>query len=95
MAELRVGVLLSTGRRQADRLAFLDDILRGIPIIDYDREIADVHAELLAHVRRQGTPRGAHDLLIASTAKATGRIVVSADDAAFTDLPGVQVRTHR
>jgi predicted nucleic acid-binding protein len=33
--------------------------------------------------------------MIAATAKATGRLVVTADRAAFVDLPGVQVRTHR
>jgi hypothetical protein len=33
--------------------------------------------------------------MIAAMAKATGRLVVSVDHAAFVDLPGVQVRTHR
>ncbi len=49
-------------------------------------------AELLAHARRTGRPRGAHDLVIAATASATRRIVLSADAGAFADLPGV---THR
>lgn len=94
-AELRVGVLLASGKNQAARLAFLDDVLQVIPVLDYDREVAEIHAELLAHVRSQGRPRGAHDLIIAATAKTAGRTVVSADDSAFADLPGVQVQTHR
>lgn len=94
-AELRVGVLLSAGKRRAARLAFLEDVLAVIPVIDYDRAVAEVHAELLVHVRRQGRPRGAHDLIIAATARAASRTVVSADDAAFRALPGVQVQTHR
>jgi tRNA(fMet)-specific endonuclease VapC len=94
-AELRVGVLLSAGKKRTARLAFLEDVLSVIPVLDYDRAVAEVHAELLVHVRRQGRPRGAHDLIIAATAKAASRTVVSADAAAFTDLPGVQVRTHR
>ncbi|MDQ6946685.1 MAG: PIN domain-containing protein [Actinomycetota bacterium] len=94
-AELRVGVLLSTGKKRAARLAFLEDVLAVIPVLDYDRVVADVHAELLVHVRHQGKPRGAHDLIIAATARAASRTVVSADDAAFKDLPGVQVQTHR
>ena len=81
--------------RRVARLAFLDDVLQVIPVLDYDREVAEVHAELLAHVRSQGRPRGAHDLIIAATAKTAGRTVVSADDSAFADLPGVQVQTHR
>jgi tRNA(fMet)-specific endonuclease VapC len=59
------------------------------------RAVAEAHAELLVDVRREGRRRGAHDLMIAATAKATGRLVVTADRAAFVDLPGVQVRTHR
>lgn len=31
----------------------------------------------------QGTPRGAHDLIIAATARATGRIVLTADRSAL------------
>ena len=88
-------MLLSAGKKRAARLAFLEDVLAVIPVLDYDRAVAEVHAELLVHVRRQGRPRGAHDLIIAATAKAASRAVVSADDAAFTDLPGVQVQTHR
>jgi tRNA(fMet)-specific endonuclease VapC len=94
-AELRVGVLLSSGKKRASRLAFLDDVLAVIPVLDYDRTVAEVHAELLVHVRHEGRPRGAHDLIVAATARATLRTVVSADDVAFTNLPGVQFRTHR
>jgi tRNA(fMet)-specific endonuclease VapC len=94
-AELRVGVLLSSGENRAARVAFLDDVLQVIPVLDYDRAVAEVHAELLVHVRRQGRPRGAHDLIIAATARSVGRAVVTADESAFADLPGVQVQTHR
>jgi predicted nucleic acid-binding protein len=44
------------------------------------------------HVRSTGRPREAHDLIIAATAKATSRIVVSADATAFTDPPEVPHR---
>ncbi len=43
-------------------------------------------------VRKQGRPRSAHDLLIAATARATHRTVVSGDSSAFADLPGVDFR---
>ena len=92
-AELRVGVLLSSGKKRAARLAFLEDVLAVIPVIDYDGAVAEVHAELLVHVRHQGKPRGAHDLIIAATARAATRTVVSADDTAFADLPGVKCRS--
>lgn len=95
VAELRVGVLLSSGKNRAARLAFCEEVLQVIPVVDYDCDVAEAHAELLVHVRGQGKPRGAHDLIIAATARATSRTVVSADESAFADLPGVQVQTHR
>jgi tRNA(fMet)-specific endonuclease VapC len=54
--------------------------------------VARAHARLLAHTRRTGRRRDAHDLVIAATALARGRIVVTADEGGFTDLPGVAVR---
>ena len=95
IAELRVGVELSAGRRRRDRQAFLDDVLAAIPVLPYDLDAAEAHAHLLVTVRRQGRPRRAHDLVIAATAVSARRIVVTADRIAFADLPGVAVRSHR
>lgn len=95
IAELRVGAILASRRRTATRSAYVDDIVAAIPVLSYDVEIAEAHAQLLAAVRAQGTPRGAHDLIIAATARALDRIVVSADRTAFAGLPGVAVRSHR
>ena len=91
-AELLVGVHLADDARRPDRAAFVDEILATIPTVDYDLDVARAHAKLLAHTRRTGSPRGAHDLIIAATAKTTTRIVVSADVGAFVDLPGVAHR---
>lgn len=88
-AELLVGVHLADDIHQAKRASFVDAILATIPVEDYDLDVARAHAELLAHIRQAGRPRGAHDLVIAATARATRRTIVSADTAAFTDLPGV------
>jgi len=95
IAELRVGVELSTGKARRARQAFLDDVLAAVPIVDYDLAVAEAHARLLVAVRKQGRPRGAHDLIIAATARATRRTVVTADEGAFVQLPGVTVRRHR
>ena len=72
LAEYLTGVLLDDdqGRRAAQR-AFLDDVLAVAPVVDYTPAVAEHHATLLAHVTRTGTPRGAHDLIIAATARAT------------------------
>jgi tRNA(fMet)-specific endonuclease VapC len=91
VAELRVGVSLSKGRRRAKREHFIASVLGAISVETYDLEAAAAHAELLARVSRAGTPRGAHDLIIAATALARDRQVVTRDRRGFADLPGVAV----
>jgi tRNA(fMet)-specific endonuclease VapC len=95
VAELRVGALLADRRRKASRSAFVGDIVATIPVLNYDVEVAEAHAALLVAVRSQGKPRGAHDLIIAATARACDRTIVSADYTAFRDLPGVEVWSQR
>jgi tRNA(fMet)-specific endonuclease VapC len=94
VAELQVGVELTTGKRQANRRAFVEDVIAHIPVMNYDLAVAEAHARLLAAVRRQGIPRGAHDLIIAATAVTTGRTLVSADARGVAGLPGVDILTR-
>jgi tRNA(fMet)-specific endonuclease VapC len=91
VAELRVGVQLAKGRRREKRERFVAAVLDALSIEPYDLEVAEAHATLLAHVRRMGKPRGAHDLIIAATALAQERHVVSSDRAGFEGLPGVSI----
>jgi tRNA(fMet)-specific endonuclease VapC len=91
-AELLVGVELADRRRKSRRRAFVDTLLAGVPAEPYDLEIAKVHAALLAHTRREGQVRGAHDLVIAATARGRSRTVVTADATGFEGLPDVAVR---
>ncbi len=51
LAELRVGAHLATGRRAANRAAFVDAVASGLPIVGYDVAVAEAHAELLVHTR--------------------------------------------
>jgi len=95
VAELLVGARLATGKRRAARQGFVDAVLAAIPIIVYDARVAHAHASLLVAARRSGRPRGAHDLIIAATAVASGRTVVTADPTGFDGLPDVELRRHR
>ncbi len=94
VAEYLQGVLLTPNADRAERQrAFLEETLLVAPILEYGRRVADHHSELLAHVHRMGSPRGARDLLIAATARATDRIVLTTDSRArFNELPGVEAR---
>lgn len=91
-AELLVGVELADRPHRTRRRELVEGTFQRVEIIPFDLDIARHHAELLAHVRRSGQPRGAHDLQIAATARATGRTLLTTDARAFTDLPGVEYR---
>jgi tRNA(fMet)-specific endonuclease VapC len=91
VAELRLGVKLSKGRESRKRELFIATVLDSIAVEPYDVEVAEAHATLLAHTRKSGTPRGLNDLIIAATALAHSRAVVTLDRGGFSDLPGVSV----
>jgi len=89
-AELLLGVEMSGGQRRDERAVHVEGLLAAMRIELYTVEVARAHARLLWHVNRIGRPREAFDLIIAATACATGRTLVTADSAAaFEDLPGV------
>ena len=91
VAELRTGIELASAEHRARRAEFLLRVLETLPVESYDVTTAEAHGRLLAHVSRDGRKRGAHDLIIAATAVATKRIVLTTDRAAhYGDLPGVE-----
>ena len=91
VAEYRVCIeLADTVARAADRARALAAIVSAVDVLDYTDATAAHHARLIAHARRAGTPRGAHDLIIAAHAAETGRIILSRDaKARFGDLPNI------
>jgi len=90
VAELRAGIALARPDYQPRMTAFVDGLLRVAEVVPYDDDVVAHHARLLAWTRQNGVPRGVADLMIAATAAATGRILVTLDARAqFADLPGV------
>ena len=91
VAEFRTAIELAAApERAAARARTLDAILSAVTVLDYTERTAAEHARLLAHVRRTGVSRGAHDLIIAAHAAQTGRALMSLDaKAKFVGLPGV------
>ncbi|UGT58292.1 type II toxin-antitoxin system VapC family toxin [Nocardia asteroides] len=94
IAEYLTGVAAQTNSaKQASARKFLSEFRAIVPSVPYDDSVAEHHADLLTYVRSTGTPRGAHDLIIAATARATGRTVLTTDKRArFDELPGVEAR---
>jgi tRNA(fMet)-specific endonuclease VapC len=91
VAEYRVGIELAhIPARAADRARALVAITSAVEVLDYTETTAACHARLIAHARRAGMPRAAHDLIIAAHAVQTERTVLTFDaEARFADLLGV------
>ncbi|MDN5850432.1 MAG: PIN domain-containing protein [Nitrococcus sp.] len=92
VSELLVGVhRADSGARRNRRLAYVEAILAGFPILPLDTEAARMHAQLHAAQLDAGLPSGAHDLLIAATAIARGFAVLTWDVDDFSRVPGLIV----
>lgn len=90
VAELQTGVELASPAHRVGREVFVSRILEAFPVISYDLAVAEAHSMLMAHCHRAGMRRGAYDLIVAATALATSRTIVTTDRSArFDDLPGV------
>lgn len=91
VTEYRVGIeLADTAERAAERARALAAITSTVDVLEYTQATAACHARLIAHARRAGKARGAHDLIIAAHALQSDRIILSFDAMArFGDLPGV------
>lgn len=68
----------------------LDRFLGPMPILPLDSAAAAEGARLRAYLERQGTPIGDLDSLIAATALAHGRILVSNNLREFSRVPGLR-----
>ena len=67
-------------------LPFLQSLLNILP---FDDEAAAEYGKICATLRRQGTPIGAMDMLIAAHAKAKGLIVVTNNVREFERVKGL------
>jgi tRNA(fMet)-specific endonuclease VapC len=76
---------------RARREAFVEQLLSHVPVIPFDLVVARVHARLWARLATKGLAVGAHDLLIAATAIATGARVATRDVRSFRQIPGLSI----
>lgn len=91
-SELLVGVEHADAPRKPTRATMVEGMIGRIQVIAFDLAVARHHAVLAAAAAREGRPRGAHDLQIAASARATGRTLITTDTRAFAELPGVAWR---
>ena len=92
MSELLMGVhRADTEMRRQRRSAFVEAILAGLRVVDFTREIGRVHAEIYADLARRGQLIGAHDLIIAATARHHELSLLTDNVDEFSRVPGLQV----
>jgi tRNA(fMet)-specific endonuclease VapC len=90
--ELMYGAAASTRRRANEEKIALFIASGRIALLPFDEADADEAADIRAYLRRQGTPIGPYDVLIAAQARRAGTILVTANIGEFARVPGLQIR---
>ncbi len=89
--ELLVGVERSDEAHKTARAVHVEALLSVLPIESYSLDVARVHARLAVEAMSKGRPRSAYDVMIAATAAATNRVLLTTDaKAGFDQLTGVR-----
>jgi predicted nucleic acid-binding protein len=94
--ELLVGVERATAAHKQRRALHVEAILASVPAVDYTVDVARIHARIAVHVLSLGKPRSVYDTIIAATAVADGRILLTTDASAdFGAVPGLATEVLR
>ena len=73
------------------RTAFVEAVLRELPVLDIDLSVARIHAQLWAAQQATGRAIGPHDLWLAATCIAHGFKIATRNAREFARVPGLQV----
>jgi tRNA(fMet)-specific endonuclease VapC len=91
-SELLMGVhRANTEERRRRRSAFVEAVISGIGILDVTLAVARVHALLHSELATKGKMIGAHDLIIAATARCYNLSVLTDNVVEFSRVPGLNV----
>lgn len=94
--ELLVGVERADDAHRRRRVLHVEAVLSSVPIVDYTLDVARTHARLAAQAMGLGRPRSSYDMMIAATAVADGRTLLTTDaSAGFAGLAGLNVEVVR
>ncbi len=80
-----------TAEQRESRLRFASALERDYQVLAFGIAEAREHASLTAAMQRAGVTAGAHDLLIAATARLHGHEVSTLNATEFSRMPGVRV----
>ena len=92
VSELLMGVhRANTEERRQRRSAFVEAVITGVGVLDFNVSVARVHAEIYAELATKGQMIGAHDLIIAATARCHDLSVLTDNVQEFSRVPGLRV----
>lgn len=89
LAELEYGIEASAAREKNERA--LQGLLLILEVIPFDSSAAVHYGEIRAHLRRQGTPIGTMDMLIAAHARSMGLTIVTNNVREFERVPDLRI----
>ena len=93
VSELLLGVHQAVPSPQRiERQGFIDEVIRNIPVLNFDLTVARVYAQALAKLRLEGNVIAPHDLMIGATALANGYDVLTYNLRDFDRIEGLLVR---
>ena len=92
VSELLMGVhRANTEERRRIRSSFVEAIIAGVGVLEFNVAAARVHAEIGTDLARRGLLIGAHDLLIAATARCHGLSLLTDNVNEFSRVLGLNV----
>jgi tRNA(fMet)-specific endonuclease VapC len=92
VSELLMGVhRANTEERRQRRSAFVEAVISGVGVLDFTAAAARVHAEIQADLAKKGQLIGAHDLIIAATARFHDLSLLTDNVGEFSRVPGLHL----
>lgn len=82
---------LPSGVRRARSERWLETLLNAVPVIEYDIDVARVHAALWTEMSASGHSLSEYDQMIAATALSLGYDLATRDEA-FASVPDLSLR---
>ena len=81
----------NTEERRQRRSAFVEAVISGVGVLNFTITAARIHAEVYADLAQKGQMIGAHDLIIAATARCHHLSVLTYNVQEFSRVPGLRV----
>jgi len=92
VSELLMGVhRANTEERRNRRAQFVEAVIASVTVLDFTAGCARVHAELYAKLASKGKMIGAHDLIIAATARHHDLSILTDNVDEFSRVPELRV----